>query len=130
MKFGPVALRHAIGSIVAHAVRRDGLVLKKGDVVRPDHLPALEAAGLSEIVLAQLETGDVGAHSEAVEDDVFDPLNLWKSRDDAQRTGAGDKTLLGERDALTADGLPDRGGVAHGAQMGLIDGVGTNCRDQ
>ena len=66
MKFGPVALRHAIGSIVAHAVRRDGLVLKKGDVVRPDHLPALEAAGLSEIVLAQLETGDVGENDAAL----------------------------------------------------------------
>ena len=66
MKFGPVALREATGGIVAHAVRRDGLVLKKGDVVRPDHLPLLEAAGVSEIVLARLEPGDMGENPAAL----------------------------------------------------------------
>ena len=65
MRFGPVALADSIGGIVAHAVRHDGLVLKKGDLVRPDHLPLLEAAGLNEIVVAHLEDGDVGEDAAA-----------------------------------------------------------------
>jgi molybdenum cofactor cytidylyltransferase len=66
VKFGPVALAHSIGGIVAHAVRREGLVLKKGDIVRAEHVPALEAAGISEIVLAQPEPGDVGENPAAL----------------------------------------------------------------
>jgi molybdenum cofactor cytidylyltransferase len=60
LKFGPVAVEASLGGIVAHAVRRDGLVLKKGDVVGQDHIAALRAAGVGEIVVAQLEPGDVG----------------------------------------------------------------------
>ena len=60
MKFGPVALKESLGGIVAHAVRRDGLVLKKGDTVTAEHIAALEAAGVKEIVVAQLESGDIG----------------------------------------------------------------------
>ena len=66
MKFGPVALADAVGGIVAHAVRHDGLVLKKGDVVHADHLPLLVAAGLREIVIAQLEAGDLGEDAAAL----------------------------------------------------------------
>ena len=66
MKFGPVALADAVGGIVAHAVRHDGLVLKKGDVVNADHLPLLAAAGLREIVVARLEAGDVGEDAAAL----------------------------------------------------------------
>jgi len=60
LKFGRVAVEASLGGIVAHAVRRDGLVLKKGDVVGLDHIAALRAAGVGEIVVAQLEPGDVG----------------------------------------------------------------------
>ncbi len=60
MRFGPVELAQSIGGIVAHAVRHDGLVLKKGDLVRAEHLPLLAAAGISEVVVAQLDEGDVG----------------------------------------------------------------------
>ena len=60
MRFGPVALADSVGAIVAHAVRHDGLVLKKGDLVRADHLPQLQAAGFSEVVVARLDDGDVG----------------------------------------------------------------------
>ena len=66
MRFGPVALAQSIGGIVAHAVRHDGLVLKKGDVVRAEHLPLLEAAGLRDIVVAPLEDGDVGEDAAAL----------------------------------------------------------------
>ncbi len=59
MKFGPVALSMAVGGIVAHAVRMPGLVLKKGDVVSAAHVAVLAASGMSEIVVAQLEPGDI-----------------------------------------------------------------------
>ncbi len=60
MRFGPVPLRDAVGGIVAHAVRREGLVLKKGDTITAAHISALEAAGITELVVAQLDRGDVG----------------------------------------------------------------------
>ena len=59
MKFGPVAVRESVGAIVAHAVRIGGLVLKKGEIVEAAHVRVLEAAGVREIVVAQLEEGDV-----------------------------------------------------------------------
>ena len=33
MKFGPVPVRESFGTLVAHGVQTDGLVLKKGDAV-------------------------------------------------------------------------------------------------
>ena len=60
MKFGPVAIDKAEGGIVAHAVRREGLVLKKGELVRAADITALRAAGVETIVIAQLDPGDVG----------------------------------------------------------------------
>ena len=60
MKFGPVAVGEALGAIVAHAVRRPGLVLKKGDVVRAADVAALRAAGVEQIVVARIEPDDVG----------------------------------------------------------------------
>ena len=59
MKFGPAPLNESIGAIVAHAVRIEGLVLKKGEIVEAAHVRALEAAGVRKIVVAQLEDGDV-----------------------------------------------------------------------
>ena len=47
MKFGPVAVGQSVGGIVAHAVRLDGLVLKKGHVVSSDHVERLRAAGVA-----------------------------------------------------------------------------------
>ena len=59
MRFGPVDLDHSVGGIVAHAVKLDGLVLKKGQVVEPRHVEALKAAGVASIVVAKLDDGDV-----------------------------------------------------------------------
>jgi molybdenum cofactor cytidylyltransferase len=66
MKFGPVAVETAAGAIVAHAVRRPGLTLKKGDIVRPEHVEMLRAAGVGEIVVARLEPGDIGEDEAAM----------------------------------------------------------------
>ena len=66
MKFGPVAIGDAVGAIVAHAVRRPGLTLKKGDVVQAGHVETLRAAGVAEIVVARLENGDIGEDDAAL----------------------------------------------------------------
>jgi len=60
MKFGPVPIDQAAGGVVAHAVRRPGLTLKKGDVVGAAAIEALRAAGVAEVTVAQLEAGDIG----------------------------------------------------------------------
>ena len=60
MKFGSVPIAQALGAIVAHAVRHDGLVLKKGQVVTLEHQASLTAAGVKEIIAARLDPGDVG----------------------------------------------------------------------
>ncbi len=60
MKFGPVAIDDAEGAIVAHAVRRPGLTMKKGDIVGAAEIAALHAAGVAEVTVARLEPGDIG----------------------------------------------------------------------
>lgn len=65
MKFGPVAIGDSVGGVVAHSLRFDGFVLKKGEIVTASHVESLRAAGISEIVVAQLEEGDVGEDAAA-----------------------------------------------------------------
>jgi molybdenum cofactor cytidylyltransferase len=60
VKFGAVPVAEAEGAIVAHTIRSGGLVLKKGQVVTRDHQAALAAAGVAEIIAAQLEEQDIG----------------------------------------------------------------------
>jgi molybdenum cofactor cytidylyltransferase len=60
MKFGGVPIDEANGAILAHAVRIDGLTLKKGDVVTPDRRNTLAEAGVRNVLAARLERGDVG----------------------------------------------------------------------
>ncbi len=59
MKFGAVTPAEAAGAIVVHAIRQPGLVLRKGTLVGPDEVAALEAAGVSTLTVARLEPGDV-----------------------------------------------------------------------
>ena len=60
MKFGSAPIDEADGAILAHAVRIDGLTLKKGDVVTPDRRKTLAEAGVRNVLAARLEDGDVG----------------------------------------------------------------------
>ncbi len=60
MKFGEVALEASLGGILAHAVRLDGLVLKKGHVIGLADLASLKANGIERLVVSQLEPGDIG----------------------------------------------------------------------
>jgi molybdenum cofactor cytidylyltransferase len=65
VKFGPVPLAMTEGAIVAHAIKSEGLVLKKGDIVRADHIAILRQAGIDNMVVARLEPGDIGENDAA-----------------------------------------------------------------
>ena len=60
MKFGPVPVEECLGGIIAHAVRRDGLMLKKGTLVGPREHRQLIEAGVGSVMIARLEPGDIG----------------------------------------------------------------------
>lgn len=59
MKFGAVPLAEAKGGIVVHAIRQDGIVLKKGALIGDAEIDALRAAGVGAITVARIEPGDV-----------------------------------------------------------------------
>lgn len=59
MRFGTVPLTQAEGAILAHSVLLPGGRMRKGQVLGPDDVSVLAAAGLSEVVVARLEPGDV-----------------------------------------------------------------------
>ncbi|ABD87199.1 NTP transferase domain-containing protein [Rhodopseudomonas palustris] len=59
MKFGPVAPVDAIGGVTVHTLRQGTLVLKKGTLIGDAEVAALTAAGVKDIVVVQLEQGDV-----------------------------------------------------------------------
>jgi molybdenum cofactor cytidylyltransferase len=65
MKFGPVSPADAIGGVTVHTLRQGSLVLKKGTMIGPAEVAALEAAGVREIVVVRLEEGDVSEDAAA-----------------------------------------------------------------
>jgi molybdenum cofactor cytidylyltransferase len=67
MKFGPVPPRDAQGATAVHTIRQGSLVLKKGTLIGPAEVAALEAAGIKDIVVARLEPGDVSEDKAAAE---------------------------------------------------------------
>lgn len=66
MKFGPVPVAASLGGIVAHSVRSNDFVIKKGETVSADHVEAMQAAGIGEITVALLEPGDLGEDATAL----------------------------------------------------------------
>jgi molybdenum cofactor cytidylyltransferase len=67
MKFGPVPPRDAQGATAVHTIRQGSLVLKKGTLIGPAEVAALEAAGIKDLVVARLEPGDVSEDKAAAE---------------------------------------------------------------
>ena len=67
MKFGPVPVAEALGAIAAHALRLEGLTLKKGHVIDAQDQAVLLAAGIESIVAARVEPGDIGEDEAARE---------------------------------------------------------------
>lgn len=60
MKFARISVDAAAGAILAHSVSVPGGSIKKGRVLTSAELTRLKAAGLTQIIAAQLEPGDVG----------------------------------------------------------------------
>jgi molybdenum cofactor cytidylyltransferase len=67
MKFGAVAPKAARGATAVHTIRQGDLVLKKGTLIGPAEIAALEAAGIKDVVVAQLEPDDVAEDVAAAE---------------------------------------------------------------
>ena len=65
MKFGPVPLTQAQGAILAHSVALRKGRLRKGHVLTAEDLAAIEATGLQDVIVAQLEPGDVDENTAA-----------------------------------------------------------------
>lgn len=59
MKFGSVAIRDAEAAILAHSLRYSGGTIKKGRVLSSADVDELASAGIDEVVVARLDTGDV-----------------------------------------------------------------------
>jgi len=59
VKFGPVPLAEASGGILAHSVRHEGGMLRKGTWLGLAEIAALGASGTTEVTVARLEAGDV-----------------------------------------------------------------------
>ena len=59
MIFGDTPLGEAEGAILAHSVKLGSIGFKKGRVLSADDLAALEKAGVTGVVAARLEDGDV-----------------------------------------------------------------------
>jgi len=66
MKFGLTPIEEAEGAVLAHGVRIDGAKFKKGDAVTRERQLALAAAGVTNVVAARLEPGDVGENEAAL----------------------------------------------------------------
>src|ERR1700692_863441 len=67
MKFGAVAPKDARGATAVHTIRQGDLVLKKGTLIGPTEIAALEAAGIKDVGVAQLEPDDVSQAGAATE---------------------------------------------------------------
>jgi molybdenum cofactor cytidylyltransferase len=67
MKFGAVPVKEALGATAVHSIRQGDLVLKKGTLIGPKEVAALEKAGVTEVVVARAEAGDVPEDQAAAE---------------------------------------------------------------
>lgn len=65
MRFGPVPVAAAEGAILAHSVPVEGGRIRKGHLLQADDIARLAAAGLREVVVAELEPGDMGEDAAA-----------------------------------------------------------------
>lgn len=66
MKFGLLPVAESEGVFLAHAIRKPGLTLKKGEWIGAVQIAALQAADIVEIVAACIEPGEVGENTAAL----------------------------------------------------------------
>ncbi len=59
MKFGERPLRECLDAVLAHSLKTDGLVLKKGTRLTHEHIKRLEEASVASLTVAVLDADDV-----------------------------------------------------------------------
>ncbi len=104
MKFGATPLGEALGAILAHGLKAGTRVFKKGRVLSEADIAALKAAGLTSVVTARLEAGDVGENLAA----GLLAQNLAGGNIRAAQGFTGRANLFAEKSGLC---LVDRDGV-------------------
>ncbi|MGC2823480.1 MAG: molybdopterin-binding/glycosyltransferase family 2 protein [Pseudolabrys sp.] len=67
MKFGAVPVADALGATAVHSIREGNFVLKKGTLIGPSEVAALKIAGVKEITVARLDSGDVSEDQAAAD---------------------------------------------------------------
>ncbi len=67
MIFGPTSLDWAEGAILAHSLRLDGVVFKKGRILSAADVATLRGAGQTSVIAARLEADDVHEDAAATE---------------------------------------------------------------
>jgi len=104
VKFGPVAIDDAVGAILAHAANAGEKRLRKAHVLSADDVAELRRAGITEIIAAVLDKGDLVedaaaariAESLAVEGVVIKPAATGRVNMHAEAAGVFtvDKALI------------------------------------
>ena len=106
MKFGTIPLSDAEGAVLAHSVRHQAGVFKKGRVLSNDDIGVMRDAGIESVIAARLGDGDVG------EDDASSAL---------ARAAAGEN-------ASAAEPFTGRANLFSGAQgLAVVDEARVNA---
>ena len=134
MRFGPLPLAEAEGAIAAHSVRLPGGTIKKGTRLTEADIARLAAAGLSEVVAARMEPGDVAEDAaarrlaEAVAGAHVTPDTAFTGRANLYAAAAGVLRISEDAldafnavdEAITLATLRDFSAVAAGDMVGTV----------
>lgn len=134
MRFGPLPLAEAEGAIAAHSVRLPGGTIKKGTRLTTAEIDRLAAAGLSEVVAARMEPGDVAEDvaarrlAEAVAGAHVTPDTAFTGRANLYAAAAGVLRISDDAldafnavdEAITLATLRDFSAVAAGDMVGTV----------
>ena len=104
MTFGEVAVRDAVGAVLAHTLRAGDRVLKKGRVLSASDVEALAASGHTQVVCARFDPGELAEDAAAAR--IATALAGAGTRIERARTGrtnlhaAIDGVVVVDRDAI------------------------------
>jgi molybdenum cofactor cytidylyltransferase len=107
VRFGSVPIDEASGCVLAHSHRLPGGALRKGLVLTPGHVERLREAGVTSVIVARLEDGDVGEDVAAAT--LGSRLPGAFVRTAAARTGR--VNLFAERDGVLVIDAPRVDGI-------------------
>ncbi len=134
MKFGPTPIDQALGAILAHTIRLDAGDLKKGRTLDADDLESLREAGITEVLAARFEPGDVPEDAAAarlanaldapfirIADAFTGRANLFAEKAGVLTLDAATIDAVNRIDeAITIATLPDFAGVSDGQMLATV----------